>query len=74
VTAVGRGSVHMRLPARATEGALRVGRRTVALTNLGKVFWSELGITKRDLLQYYADVAPMLLPHLRVRGVAAAPS
>src|SRR5256886_5352108 len=23
------------------------------------------GLTKRDLLQYYADVAPVLLPHIR---------
>ena len=54
MTAVVRGSTHVRLPARAPEVALRVGRRTVTLTNLGKVFWPELGITKRDLLQYYA--------------------
>ena len=28
------------------------------------MFWPEAGFTKRDLLQYYADVAPALLPHL----------
>ncbi|HET7241151.1 MAG TPA: non-homologous end-joining DNA ligase, partial [Gemmatimonadales bacterium] len=69
MTAVVRGSTRVRLPARAAEVAFRVGRRTVSLTNLGKVFWPELGITKRDLLQYYADVAPMLLPHLRDRAM-----
>ena len=36
-------------------------RRVVNLTNLDKPFWPELGITKRGLLQYYADVAPYLL-------------
>ncbi len=41
--------------------------RTVRLTNLDKPFWPALGLTKRDLLQYYADVAPVLLPHLRDR-------
>ena len=34
-----------------------------------KLFWPELGITKGDLLQYYADVAPVLLPHLRDRAM-----
>jgi len=41
----------------------------VALTNLDKVFWPEAGYTKRALLQYYADVAPALLPHLRDRAM-----
>jgi bifunctional non-homologous end joining protein LigD len=48
---------------------LRLGRRTVRLSNLDKVFWPELRLTKRDLLQYYADVAPALLPHLRSRAM-----
>jgi bifunctional non-homologous end joining protein LigD len=48
---------------------LRVGKRTVTLTNLNKVFFPRGGLTKRDLLQYYADVAPVLLPHLRDRAM-----
>jgi len=48
---------------------LSVGARTVHLTNLGKPFWPALGLTKRDLLQYYADVAGALLPHLRDRAM-----
>jgi bifunctional non-homologous end joining protein LigD len=43
--------------------------RTVHLTNLGKPFWPELGITKADLLRYYADVAAVLLPHIRDRAM-----
>src|SRR5262249_60365271 len=46
-----------------------VDGRVVKLTNLGKVFWPEIGLTKRDLLQYYADVAGALLPHLRDRAM-----
>src|SRR5690349_8891220 len=46
-----------------------VAGRTVTLTNLGKPFWPELGITKGDLIQYYADVAPVLLPHLCDRAM-----
>lgn len=42
------------------------GRR-VALTNLEKVLWPEAGRTKAWLLEYYAHVAPVLLPHLEGR-------
>lgn len=43
--------------------------RVVRLTNLDKLFWPELGITKRDLLAYYAGLAPALLPHLADRAM-----
>ena len=46
-----------------------VGGATVKLTNLQKVFWPKLRLTKRDLLQYYADVSSWLLPHLRNRAM-----
>ena len=46
-----------------------VSGREVRLTNLGKVFWAEEGITKGQLIQYYADVAPVLLPHIRGRAM-----
>jgi bifunctional non-homologous end joining protein LigD len=46
-----------------------VGGRRVRLTNLDKVFFPEIGATKRDLLQYYADVARVLLPHVRDRAM-----
>jgi bifunctional non-homologous end joining protein LigD len=48
---------------------LAVGGREVRLTNLHKPFWPERGITKGDLIQYYADVAPVLLPHIRGRAM-----
>jgi bifunctional non-homologous end joining protein LigD len=46
-----------------------VGDRQVKLTNLQKPFWPELGITKGDLIRYYVDIAPLLLPHLRDRAM-----
>ncbi|MGH3060926.1 MAG: DNA ligase D [Gaiellaceae bacterium] len=49
------------------ETELRRGRRTLRLSNLDKVFWPDEGITKGDLLAYYREVAPALLPHLRDR-------
>jgi bifunctional non-homologous end joining protein LigD len=57
-----------RLP-REGDAVVRIGDREVRLTNLDKVFWKELGTTKGDLLQFYADVAPYLLPHLRDRAM-----
>jgi bifunctional non-homologous end joining protein LigD len=39
----------------------------VAFTHLDRVFWPEAGFRKRDLVDYYAEVAPVLLPHLRDR-------
>src|SRR4030088_2636656 len=48
---------------------LEVNGRVVRLTNLRKLFWPKLGVTKRDLLQYYADVSPYLLPHLTDRAM-----
>lgn len=46
---------------------LRRGRRELRLRNLDKLFWPEEGITKGDLLAYYREVAPVLVPHLRGR-------
>ena len=47
---------------------MRVGDRTVGLTNLHKVFFAATGATKGDLLQYYADVAPFLIPCMQDRA------
>ena len=57
------------IPPGASEADLRVPGGVVHLTNLRKVFWPELNLTKRDLLQYYLDVSPWLLPHLRDRAM-----
>jgi bifunctional non-homologous end joining protein LigD len=34
------------------------------LTHLGKVYWPNEGFTKGDLLDYYRDIAPVMLPYL----------
>ena len=48
---------------------LSVEHKEVRLTNLRKVFWPELELTKGDLLQYYSDVAGALLPHITNRAM-----
>ena len=59
----------LKVPRDADSVTLTVDRKDVRLTNLRKLFWPSLGVTKGDLLQYYADVAPALLPHLRDRAM-----
>jgi bifunctional non-homologous end joining protein LigD len=57
------------IPSDANEIVLRFGDREVRLTNLKKLFWQKLKLTKRDLLQYYADMSRWLLPHLLDRAM-----
>ena len=64
--AVARASIS--IPASGTH-TLEVDGREVRVTNLDKPFWPDEGITKGDLIQYYADVAPLLLPHIRNRAM-----
>ena len=49
------------------ETEIKRGRKVLRLTNLDKVFWPDEGITKGDLLWYYREVAPVLVPHLKDR-------
>jgi bifunctional non-homologous end joining protein LigD len=57
------------LPKDVDNVTLAIDGREVRLTNLRKPFWPERGISKGDLIQYYADVAPLLLPHIRDRAM-----
>jgi bifunctional non-homologous end joining protein LigD len=57
------------IPVKGRSCELRIGGRTVRLTNLHKAYWPEAGITKGDLLRYYVAVAPWLLPHLKDRAM-----
>jgi bifunctional non-homologous end joining protein LigD len=57
------------IPTDTNDIILKFGTREVRLTNLRKPFWKKLGVTKRDLLQYYADVSPWLLPHVTDRAM-----
>ncbi len=57
------------IPRGEKELELTLSGRKVKLTNLAKPFWPELGITKGDLLRFYTDIAPWLLPHLKGRAM-----
>jgi len=53
----------------AAESAVevRIGERTLRLTNLDKVFYPKVGFTKGQMIDYYTRIAPALLPHLHDR-------
>jgi bifunctional non-homologous end joining protein LigD len=46
---------------------LKVGRRGVRISNADKVLFPDDGITKADLANYYAAVAPAMAPHAKDR-------
>jgi bifunctional non-homologous end joining protein LigD len=57
------------IPQDQSQVELNLGGKVVRLTNLQKSFWPERGITKGDLLRYYAEISPYLLPHLTDRAM-----
>jgi bifunctional non-homologous end joining protein LigD len=57
------------IPRDADDASISLGGRMLALTNLRKPFWPALGLTKGDLLRYYAAVAGVLLPHIAFRAM-----
>jgi bifunctional non-homologous end joining protein LigD len=59
----------LEIPTHLNDLELDVPGGPIHLTNLKKVFWPQLGLTKRDLLQYYLDVSPWLLPHIQNRAM-----
>ena len=59
--------VRREVPDEPIPDVIRKGKRVLRLSNLDKPFWPDEGITKGDLLAYYRDVAPVVVPHLRDR-------
>jgi bifunctional non-homologous end joining protein LigD len=51
----------------ALTGVVRVDRREIEISRPEKVLFPEDGITKGDLIEYYARIAPRMLPHVRNR-------
>ena len=52
-----------------TTERIRAGNRSVEVSRLDKVFYPETGFTKGDVIGYYRQVAPVLLPHIKGRAV-----
>jgi len=56
-------------PGEGDEVRVEVDGRTLKLSNLGKVLYPRTGTTKGEVLNYYAQIAPVMLPLLRDRPV-----
>jgi bifunctional non-homologous end joining protein LigD len=48
---------------------VRVGEREISLSNLDKVLYPKTGTTKGEVIEYYAKIAPAMVPHLAGRCI-----
>ena len=55
------------MPTTSAQPPLRIGRRAVPLSNPQKILYPDANFTKSDVVHYYLEIAPHLLPHLADR-------
>ncbi|RYG40215.1 MAG: DNA ligase, partial [Chitinophagaceae bacterium] len=48
----------------------KINRHSLKFTNLSKVYWPEDGYTKRDMFNYYYQIADYILPYLKDRPLS----
>ncbi len=51
----------------AKNSTLEIEGHAVAVSNLDKIYYPKAGFTKGDVLNFYINIAPVLLPHLQGR-------
>jgi bifunctional non-homologous end joining protein LigD len=51
------------------DAKVEIDGRVLRLSNLDKVLYPEVGTTKAEVIDYYARIAPVMVPHLEDRGV-----
>ena len=52
-----------------TDSAVEIQGRHLKLSNLEKVLYPAVGFTKKDVIDYYARIAPAIIPHLAGRAL-----
>jgi bifunctional non-homologous end joining protein LigD len=52
------------------EATREIDGHTLKFTNLNKVYYPDEGYTKRDVLNYYAGISTLILPHLKDRPLS----
>ncbi|RAV99171.1 DNA ligase D [Pseudochryseolinea flava] len=45
----------------------KINAHEIKFTNLSKIYWPDKKVTKRDMLNYYYQMAPIILPYLKDR-------
>jgi bifunctional non-homologous end joining protein LigD len=56
-------------PKPAKSAVLAIEGRELKLSNLDKVLYPKRGFAKREVIEYYAAIAPVMLPHLQGRAL-----
>ncbi len=64
-----RGRAAIVIPTDVDDATVEADGRRVALTNLRKIYFPQLKLTKGDLLRYYLSVADVLLAHIADRAM-----
>jgi bifunctional non-homologous end joining protein LigD len=54
----------------STKSQLEIGGVQVDVSNLDKVFYPKTGFTKGQVIDYYINISPVLLPHLKNRPIS----
>ena len=54
----------------ADETTITYGKKKVKLTNQNKLFWKKEGISKGELLNYYKEIAPLMVPYLKDKALS----
>ncbi len=57
------------IPVDQDSARIEINGKIVSLTNLRKIFWKNLKITKGDLIRYYLEISSYLLPHIVDRAM-----
>jgi bifunctional non-homologous end joining protein LigD len=52
------------------EREIKFGKITLKLTNQKKIYWPVDNITKGDMLEYYENIAPLMLPYLKDKPIS----
>jgi bifunctional non-homologous end joining protein LigD len=53
----------------ASSETWQLGSQAVQVSHLEKLYWPQAGVTKGDMLDYYRQIAPVVLPYFEDRPV-----